>query len=112
MGSIVLTEAEESHFLKVLNRLRKHQADGVKYIGNEEEAMIHDVDYSIKLIEKALTAPLIEIGSQLYVRGRTVSPNAPLDFEDGPRQIVMQPHVHESNFLGYDRRRRCLPLLY
>ena len=78
MGSIVLTEVEESHFLKVLNRLRKHQADGVKYIGNEEEALIHDVDYSIKLIEKALTAPLIEIDGQLYVRGRIVSPNAPL----------------------------------
>ena len=77
MGSIVLTEAEESHFLKVLNRLRKHQADGVKYIGNEEEAMIHDVDYSIKLIEKGLTAPLIEIDGQLYVRGRDSKSKCP-----------------------------------
>ena len=66
----MLTEAQEALFLNVLSRLREDQANGITHLRNREEAFTRVVDDSIEMIEKALSIPLIEIGGQLFIRGR------------------------------------------
>ncbi|MEI7708157.1 MAG: hypothetical protein WCI90_07805 [Chlorobium sp.] len=69
MGCIVLTEAQEANFLKVIEGLRIHKANGTTHLRNSEEAFTCVVDDAIEMVEKALTIPMVEIGGRLFVRG-------------------------------------------